>query len=113
MKKNLDASLLFAVSALLVIGVAMVMSASFAKTGYSKDFNCDPLYFFKRQAIFAVVGMLCLWQVARINLLKARKYTVPLLWVAIFLLVLVLIPGIGIERMLVKFFAFSPRLARA
>lgn len=114
MRKNLDASLLFAVSALLVIGVAMVMSASFAKTGYSKDFNCDLLYFFKRQLLFAVLGMLCLWQVSRLNLLKLRKYTIPLLWVAIILLVLVLIPGIGIKVMGGRrwlglgFFSFQP-----
>lgn len=114
MRKNLDASLLFAVSVLLVIGIAMVMSASFAKTGYSKDFNCDLLYFFKRQLIFAVLGMICLWQVSRLNLLKLRKYTFILLWFTIFLLFIVLIPGIGIEVMGGRrwlgmgFFSFQP-----
>jgi cell division protein FtsW len=114
MRKNLDASLLFAVSVLLVIGIAMVMSASFAKTGYSKDFNCDLLYFFKRQLVFAVLGMICLWQVSRLNLLKLRKYTFILLWFTIFLLCIVLIPGIGIEVMGGRrwlgmgFFSFQP-----
>ncbi|MBM7632496.1 stage V sporulation protein E [Geomicrobium sediminis] len=94
-KQPVDGLLLFAIGALLIIGVIMVYSASAAWGEYR--FN-DPFYFSKRQALFAFVGVIGLVIMMHFDYWKMRRYVVPALFVCFGLLILVLIPGVGLIR---------------
>ncbi len=89
-----DRSLLFAAGALLFIGLIMVCSASItiadSKTG-------QPLFYFARQLVFAIVGLCFAWAVMSVRLAVWQRIAPQLLMAGVVLLVLVLIPGIGRE----------------
>jgi cell division protein FtsW len=99
---------------LVGIGLIMVFSASYASAYYdsSKSVQNNPLYYIKRQAMFAVVGILVMYLVSRINYQTLRVLSIPLLAVAILLLVLVLTPlGVNInnaQRWLKMFLVAGP-----
>jgi len=83
---------------LLVIGLIMVLSASFPSAQASEDCHYDPLYFFKRQAMFAGLGLAAMLWVSKINYQRFRGLAQLALFVSFALLVLVLVPGVGITR---------------
>lgn len=89
---GLDLPMLFAVAALLGIGLVMVASASMDLA--SRNFG-EPFYFFHRQVLFAFLGLLAglvFWWVP----LRRWETAGPFLLVLILLLlVVVLIPGVG------------------
>lgn len=77
---------------LLGIGLVMLLSASSYAASVEKQSNYDALYYFKRQALFAVLGIIVMYVVSKINYQQLRWLGAIALAVAIFLLVLVLIP---------------------
>jgi len=79
---------------LLLIGIVMVLSASFASASYS---STEPLRFFSRQLIFAVLGVGSMVVVSQMNVRTMSRWSTHLLLVAIALLILVLIIGIKIN----------------
>ena len=83
---------------LLVIGLIMLLSASFPSAQASKSCNYDPLYYFKRQGAFALLGLFALFWVSKINYQRFRGLARIAIVASIVLLVLVTIPGIGIWR---------------
>lgn len=89
-----DRHILFAALALLMLGLVMVCSASItmaeSKTG-------QPLYFFIRQLIYALMGLGFAWAVLTVRLFSWQQLAPQLLLFGIILLALVLIPGIGRE----------------
>ncbi len=87
-----DYVLLFAVIALIGIGVVMVYSAS---SIVAQDQVGDGAFFFKRQAMWAAAGFIALFVVQRVHYEKLRRITPVLLFVALAALVLVLVPGVG------------------
>lgn len=91
---NFDRSLLFVTMALLSLGLVMVASASISIADSKMS---QPLYYFIRQAIFAVTGLFVAWGVVSIRLSFWQRYAPQLLMAGVVLLVLVLIPGIGRE----------------
>jgi len=91
---NIDRSLLFAVMMLLGIGLVMVGSASISIADNKLH---QPFYYFNRQLVFAVVGLLCAWFVFNIRLSVWRQIAPMLLMLGVVLLILVLIPGVGRE----------------
>jgi cell division protein FtsW len=91
---NVDKHLLFSVMMLLGIGVIMVGSASISIADNKLH---QPLYYFNRQFIFAVVGVIVAYFVLRVELATWRRYAPYLLLVGIGMLVMVLVPGIGRE----------------
>lgn len=105
---------------LLGIGLIMLLSASSyaaryaAAAGYSVKEGTmgDPLYFFKHQAIYAVLGIVVMLGISRLNYQHLRWMSVPVLLIAIFLLILVLTPlGVtanGAKRWLKLFLIFGP-----
>ncbi|MBU5595399.1 stage V sporulation protein E [Amphibacillus sp. MSJ-3] len=97
MKKegSTDWKLMIAIYILVVIGILMVYSASSIWTSYKFD---DAFYFGKRQFLFAVVGLIAMHGVSRIPYHNWRIYSKHILLGCIFLLILVLIPGIGLVR---------------
>ncbi|NLT14585.1 MAG: putative lipid II flippase FtsW, partial [Clostridiales bacterium] len=78
---------------ILAIGVVMVLSASFARAYYTVD---KPLYFFSRQVIFAVSGVILMLLVSRFKVATFRWMALPMLIVAVLLLAAV--PVIGSEQ---------------
>lgn len=83
---------------LVGIGLIMVFSASYASAYYdsSKSVQNNPLFYIRRQAAFALVGMGVMYLVSRFNYQYLRGLAIPLLAVSIGLLVLVLTP-LGVE----------------
>jgi len=80
---------------LLITGLLAVYSSSYA-VGYH-EFG-DTNYFVARQAVFSLMGVAALVVFMRMDYNKLRALSVPMLALAFLGLVLVLIPGIGVER---------------
>lgn len=80
---------------LCAIGLAMVYSSSYLWAQYK--FN-DVAFYVKRQFVFMIVGFVVMYFFSKINLLKLRRYNKILFIIGIFLLIAVLIPGLGVER---------------
>ena len=91
----LDLPFLLLIILLVGIGLVMLLSASFPSAYY---INGDPLHYFKRQAFFAGVGVAIMLFISRFNYQRLRMAAKPLLYIAVFLLILVLVPGIGQTR---------------
>ena len=89
-----DKYLLFAVIMLMLIGLLMVTSASMAIS--ERQFN-QPFHYLVHQAVFLILGLLVAGIVIRIEMKFWYKVSSLLLMFGIFLLVLVLVPGIGRE----------------
>jgi cell division protein FtsW len=86
---------LFAVAiVLLSTGVVMVYSASAI---VAADRFRDPYFFLKRQVFWAALGCGALWLALRTDYRRLEKLVLPLLVLAVVLLVLVLIPGLGVS----------------
>lgn len=91
----IDLPFLLLVLILLTIGLIMLLSASFPSAQASATSNYDPLYYFKRQAVFAVLGLIAMTAIGKINYQRFRGVAKLALIGSIILLGLVLIPGIG------------------
>ncbi|MBD3633437.1 MAG: putative lipid II flippase FtsW [Methylophaga sp.] len=89
-----DRSLLFATAALMFIGLIMVCSASIT---IADSMTGQPLFYFIRQLVFAVAGLGMAWAVVSVRLAVWQRFAPQLLMFGVFMLVLVLIPGIGRE----------------
>jgi len=78
---------------LTIIGLVMLFSASFPRAYYE---DSNPTYYVSRQGVFAIMGIAAMAFVGKINYQRFRGMAKPLLYLAIILLVLVIIPGIPI-----------------
>lgn len=87
-----DRSLLMVSVILLSLGLVMISSSSLALAEQNIG---DPLYYLKRQTIFAVLGLSAAVVCYFIPPQKIQENAVRLMWMGIALLVLVLIPSIG------------------
>jgi cell division protein FtsW len=87
-----DPLLLVAVLLLLAFGVVMVYSASAVYAGARLG---DPLWFFKRQAVGALIGLVTLLAVMKLGYRRLEGLAVPLVLVSLALLALVHAPGLG------------------
>jgi len=88
-KGPLDLILLISALTLLGIGLVMVFSSSAVTANLNYG---DSLYFFKKQAIWAVISLTVMIIVINFNFLALRDVAVPLMLLAILLLVLVVTP---------------------
>ncbi|HKN51749.1 MAG TPA: putative lipid II flippase FtsW [Amycolatopsis sp.] len=79
---------------LTVIGAVMVLSAS-SVTSYDPKTGSGVYALFSRHMIFVALGAVTFWIGLRIKLERIRQMSATLTLVCLFLLVLVLIPGIG------------------
>ena len=99
---------------LVGFGLIMVFSASFASAYYdsSQAVQNNPMYYIRRQAVFAAAGIVCMYLVSKINYQTLRVLSIPLLLGSIVLLVLVLTPlGVSInnaQRWLMVFLVAGP-----
>ena len=107
----------FLMLALMLVGIGLIMvfSASYATAYYdsSASVQNNPLYYIKRQSLFAVIGLIAMYLVSKLNYQHWRLLTIPMLVVSIVLLVLVLTPlGVkinGARRWLHIFLLFGPK----
>lgn len=92
-----DVPFLVIVLALITIGLIMMFSASYTYCYYNMD--GDSLYYFKRQLFFAVVGIVAMFVVSRINYEVWKVFALPMLAISVLLLIIVLIvtPPAGYE----------------
>lgn len=92
---RMDVPFLLLTLLLTVIGLVMLFSASFPSAYYESG---NPAYYFKRQAIFAALGLSAMFVVGKINYQRWRGAARMLLIFSIFLLILVIIPHVGITQ---------------
>lgn len=94
-KRQIDYVLLCAVLMLVTIGLIFVYSASY----YSAEITYNNKYFFViKQAIGAAIGLVAMLVFARINTNFIKKLWIVGVVVAVVLLCLVFVPGIGVEN---------------
>ena len=91
---KLDMVLLMSAIALLAIGLVMVTSASISVAERNLS---SPFYYMQRQALYIVVGLAAAWLVYQLRLAYWEKSGIALLGLSLFLLILVLLPGVGKE----------------
>jgi cell division protein FtsW len=80
--------------ALVAFGLVMVYSASSARALLGSD---DPAYYLKRQALFAVLGLVALVLLARTDYHRLRKAAGPLVVASFALLLAVLVIGTAVN----------------
>lgn len=90
---SIDLVFLILVLSLLAFGLVMVASASYVSALHKTG---DSYTYIKRQLLFAVIGVALMLTVPHFNYQRLRKFSIALLIVAVIMLVMVLIPGIGI-----------------
>ena len=94
-KTFIDMSILIPVLFLISTGIVMIASASLSVSEFKYS---DRLFFLKRHLFYVSLSLICLYIAFRIPTNVWGKYSSYLIMACLFLLGLVLIPGIGIER---------------
>ncbi|HIR11924.1 MAG TPA: cell division protein FtsW [Candidatus Fimenecus excrementavium] len=106
----MDIPFLLLVITILTIGLVMLFSASYTYAYYNED--GDSTYFFKRQLIFAVVGVVAMLLVSKVRYDYFKLFAIPAIAVSWLLLVIVLfLPATqgGFHRWIdLKIFTFQP-----
>lgn len=95
----IDLPFLALVMLLTAVGLIMLLSASYASAMYNLDpavnTKGDPLYYFKRQFGFAILGVVAMFVISKIDYQHFRWMSVFVLGASIVLMALVFVPGIG------------------
>ncbi|MDQ0350525.1 cell division protein FtsW [Alkalibacillus filiformis] len=94
-QEKLDYVLLTAIAILLLIGLVMVYSSSSIWSDYKFG---DSGFYLKRQALFALLGVIGIVITLKIPYYKWLQYSVTAYVLCFLLLIAVLIPGIGMVR---------------
>lgn len=94
-RKRIDISLLIVTIALTIFGLLMVYSASNIVAAYKYN---DSFYFIKRQAIFALIGIILMFVFIKVDINKIINKSMYIFIISLVLLIGVLIPGIGVIR---------------
>lgn len=92
--KFLSSSLFLSIFALLGVGLVQVYSSSYI---FAIETYGDGLYFFKRQAIFTVLGLMAIFGAVQVPFEKIRKYGWAVWVVATLLVMATFIPGLGVR----------------
>jgi len=87
-----DLFIFFATMLLLAIGIIMVFSASYYDT-----LEQDPYYYLRKQASWGLIGVVVLIIVSKIDYFRLKPYVNLAFYGALALLILVIIPGVGVE----------------
>lgn len=86
--QNVDTVLLGIIIALVISGLIMMYSASFAYAYYNRD--GDSNYFFRNQLIFAVLGVIVMFVVSLYPAARIKRFNLPVLTLSTVLLIVVL-----------------------
>jgi cell division protein FtsW len=87
LRSGFDLPFFVLVIIILLVGLIMMFSASYA---YALYHNHDALYYIKRQALFAVFGVIAMVIMANVDYHKLHKFALPLMGITYLLLVIVL-----------------------
>ncbi|MCL2199769.1 MAG: putative lipid II flippase FtsW [Defluviitaleaceae bacterium] len=90
---NVDITIYLVVTILVLIGVIMVFSASYAMAANSRRFDNDAFYFLRRNGVFAAVGFVAMNVISRVSLDIWRKGVWILYAGSIGLLIAVIVGG--------------------
>lgn len=93
-KRSPDSTLIIVTFILLGIGLVMVFSSSYHQ-GLNR-FN-DSLHFIKLQLIYAGIGLIAMYITSNFNFWQWKRFIILFFFLNFILLVVVLIPGIGVE----------------
>lgn len=93
-QNSADFVLFLTVLSLVSLGVIMVFSASEYST---LIYYNDSFYFFKRQLLWALLGLTAMYIMSNYDYRRLKQYVIPFMVVSFIMLALVLIPGIGRE----------------
>ncbi len=96
-RTEIDLSLFWSVILLLSIGLVMVYSSSIAMAEAEKMTSYRMYYFLQRHAIYLVLGVIAAFVAFQVPIAIWQKFAPALFIIGGFLLVIVLIPGIGRE----------------
>lgn len=96
---QVDVPFLMLTILLVIIGLIMLLSASYPSAYYDIKGTTggDPFYYFKRQAVYAALGFAVMYLVSRLNYQGLRGLAVTILVVACLLMLAVKVPGLGVE----------------
>jgi cell division protein FtsW len=92
-----DQWLLIVVLLLTAFGALMVYSSTAVITPVMERRQVTEFHYFKKHLFSVAIGLLVLFAASRVSLRFLERAAVPLLAVSFLLLVLVFVPGIGIE----------------
>ncbi|MDP1760303.1 MAG: putative lipid II flippase FtsW [Candidatus Woesebacteria bacterium] len=95
-KFSFDKTLFYLILTLVVLGLVFVADISAPQ---ALNFFNDKFYFFKQQIIWAIIGIVALLITSKIHYSFWKKLAVPLFFISIFLLLVVLIPGLSIKAL--------------
>ena len=90
--KSVDIPFLVLVLLLLVVGLVMLYSASFAQSRYDTSYESSTRYL-QKQGLCAAIGLGCMWAFSRIPAKLWMRLAWPVYWVSIVLLLCVLFVG--------------------
>ena len=103
----IDLPFLMLTMMLLAIGLVMLLSASSYSSLYDRAAGYkvvegvvqlgDPMYYFKRQLVWAMLGIGAMYLVSRLNYQYLRVLALPVLGLSVILLILVLVPGLKVN----------------
>ncbi|MBD5560901.1 MAG: putative lipid II flippase FtsW [Clostridia bacterium] len=96
-RRHLDYVLMIVTLVIVVYGLIMVFSASYYKAQASALYDYDGFYLFKRQAAGAVIGCAAMLLLAFIDYRSLIRFKYVILIISLILLVVVFIPGIGVN----------------
>lgn len=89
---HIDIPLISTIIILCMIGLSVLYSGSTVTS--QREFG-DPMYFVKKQAVWLTISFVAFLVFANLPFKLFEKYSIPLIILSIFSLVLVFIPGVG------------------
>ena len=95
-KHSVDRTLLVTVLTLTIFGLVLVADASAPQ---ALNYFGDELYFFKQQALWALIGVVAMIVASFINYKFWEKFATYLFFGNIILLLIVLLPGVGLSAL--------------
>ena len=95
---QLDFPLLFAIALLCAFGLVMRFSASYYYAQNTAATKYDGFFYLKSQAMYLAVGLVAMYVVSRVDYHFFDKIRVFALVGTLALMLLVLIPGLGVDR---------------
>ena len=95
---QLDFPLLFAIALLCAFGLVMLFSASYYYAQNTAATRYDGFFYLKSQAMYLAVGLVAMYVVSRVDYHFFDKIRVFALVGTLALMLLVLIPGLGVDR---------------
>jgi cell division protein FtsW len=95
-KLPFDKTLFYTIITLVILGLVFVADISAPQ---ALNFFNDKFYFFKQQIVWAGIGIIALLITSKIHYSFWRKLAIPLFFISMFLLMIVLIPGLSLKAL--------------